>query len=1467
MKSKPTPPTLGRKAEDIAQALLDRLSLYQADWTPSKQGPTQALIRIFSRYLQSLGERIDAAAQKRGLAFLDMLGLDLLPAQPARAPVVFKALPPQIGDSVIPKGTRVGAKNTNTGETLVFETENEIALACASLVNVIAVDPYNDKWADQSGNLANPETKKPFTPFKPSDNLVPIEHSFYIGQDPYFSISGNVVVELSISVLTPGGSYSYIAWKYYSGNDWIDFNPSLDETVGFESVCKKHLVTIKADDAQSFTCSNNDIKTYWIKGNYRCPISICPYALRPLVPVISIDGVRSYSRELAAVLSITEKSDPDTRTWFGSQICLTVKIDSIYSDFDTSLTMQVVITGPTGKLAISGPVNINTPPLTTKSPIDPGQYHMTASALGFNTLQYDFLLDISSPNINQSTATITIMKNRAQLLPEPSLFFGQVRLDINGIIQPFGQQAQVGCPSFDIGCAADFGQKNSKIIFNANDTDPSQKPQKNLGGKIWSKLDAGISDKLLSISFMDSMNGMAICSSGVSPPAIIPISVYITKDGGNSWFPCLLHDDNLLRPEDPHKQADDLRSVYLFPDMKRAVAVGTNSTILVTNDGGEHWTRSNSDIIDMDPANEGSQVSLSSVHFSNRGYGMTVGSRGWWLRPDSGATWGAYWAGVFKYAQPHAGNKMLTSVYCFDDSRSVAVGFSGTVMIGTLDDQSETKWNPAYIGSAEIPYNLTQNLVCVHFADAMHGWAVGENGVIIVTYNRGDSWLLQISGTTNTLNAVYCADPQNIVAVGDNGTILVTQDAGHTWSPWPGGSNTTNNLRSVYYDLKDGTHGVAVGDNGTVLILGDAEDPSSKKSLSKTLTIEYRDRNRKRWTDTGIPSNVIEHFIDKGGNLTFDLNFDILTDLYHDLEATWFRMRITSGGFGYSCEVSGKEVIDYAPPLLDGFSVQYFRKISLASPQICMTYDDYYGWEDVTLNNSSTGFTPFKFVPDSSQTVYLGFDRSLPAGEVSFYFDLDISESAAISCGVVWECWDGKNWQELITQDDTYGFSTPGIVTLLWPGASLPLLERFGNLRCWIRIHGQAQDAIFPNVTIKGIYLNAVWADQVQTFQNEILGTGDGQLSQIVFFPRKPILAGERIEVRELDGARAEAAWPMLEAELRAKGLSDEDFRLVKDRRTDRLSEVWVRWQSKPNLFFSGPDDRHYVIERSQGRVLFGDGRHGLPPPPGTTNILAWSYRSGGGTVGNVPAGAINQLLSGVLSSGVDNPRAAEGGTDTETLEAAARRCPAMIRHRRQAITLADYEDLAREASPAVALARAVFYPAHQSAGGMGDGFIPAEPARLQIWVAPISVDPQPLPSLGLCQEILQFVKMRVPATAAGLIQVAPPIYQPIAVQADIAPVDFNEAKTVLDRCQTALAAFLHPLTGGPEGQGWAFGRDVFLSDVAAVLGAVPGVGYLAQLSFLDASGNPVADLSISVPEDRLVAVGSLKLKLASKGG
>jgi len=140
-----------RTADDVAADVERRAPAYTPTWRLGRSGPGAAATAAFGRFMRALIERVNRAPDKHELAFLDLLGVDLLPAHAARAPLVFTPLP-GVGDSQVPAGTRAAAKIV--GGQVVFETESPIGLAGARLAEVVTVWPGRDQYADHSAALA-----------------------------------------------------------------------------------------------------------------------------------------------------------------------------------------------------------------------------------------------------------------------------------------------------------------------------------------------------------------------------------------------------------------------------------------------------------------------------------------------------------------------------------------------------------------------------------------------------------------------------------------------------------------------------------------------------------------------------------------------------------------------------------------------------------------------------------------------------------------------------------------------------------------------------------------------------------------------------------------------------------------------------------------------------------------------------------------------------------------------------------------------------------------------------------------------------------------------------------------------------------------------------------------------------------------------------------------------------------------
>lgn len=363
---------------------------------------------------------------------------------------------------------------------------------------------------------------------------------------------------------------------------------------------------------------------------------------------------------------------------------------------------------------------------------------------------------------------------------------------------------------------------------------------------------------------------------------------------------------------------------------------------------------------------------------------------------------------------------------------------------------------------------------------------------------------------------------------------------------------------------------------------------------------------------------------------------------------------------------------------------------------------------------------------------------------------------------------------------------------LFWIRASLP--ERTPPV-------GESLDLPLPILT--GVALNTVIAQQAMSVQDEILGSSNGNSGQTFSTFRKPILPGQQVEVLERRATVAGTA-----------GADRED---------------WVPWQEVQDFHLSEPLDRHYLVDRQAGQVRFGDGRAGQVPPIGSRNVRI-TYRTGGGRAGNVAARTITTLVAGgKLIENVTNFVPAAGGADAETPDALLERAPRSLRHRGRAVTVEDYEDLAKLASPEVARALCVPLidlaqaPSKVSTPQDGD----AGAGMVSVIIVPRSDAANPLPTQTLMRQVASYLRENSLATTS--ISVVGPLYLRVNIKVSIILRSIRYDAQVKRELHQAFTTFLHPLTGR-YGQGWPFGRQPHESDIHRLIRGVAGVDYVESI-------------------------------------
>jgi predicted phage baseplate assembly protein len=353
---------------------------------------------------------------------------------------------------------------------------------------------------------------------------------------------------------------------------------------------------------------------------------------------------------------------------------------------------------------------------------------------------------------------------------------------------------------------------------------------------------------------------------------------------------------------------------------------------------------------------------------------------------------------------------------------------------------------------------------------------------------------------------------------------------------------------------------------------------------------------------------------------------------------------------------------------------------------------------------------------------------------------------------------------------------------------------------------------------VRGMRLNAVELSQARTVENEIVASSLGEPNLTAALAERPVLPDSvRLRVRE--------------------DLTDED-RTALDVLDDRVRfpGSWVLWQRVDSLVGQGPEARVFVLEPASGRLRFGDGRTGKIPPAGRDGIRCFSYQQGGDDAGNLPAWTPARLTSAV--EGVDSvvlPIDTAGGYDapaTATLFATA---PARLRHAGQAMSPADIEALAVTASGDVVRAHCA-----RPAG-------PRRPIRIAIVVRGPSR--RPVPTLSQRDTVAAFVREHGwGGLTEDAVEVGPPDWLPVAVSAGlVAPRD--RLAEVEAAAKAALLQLFDPVSGGPDGTGWPFGRRPVVTDLLRTLDGIAGLERVVATGITAIGARPLDRL----PADGLV--------------
>lgn len=438
---------------------------------------------------------------------------------------------------------------------------------------------------------------------------------------------------------------------------------------------------------------------------------------------------------------------------------------------------------------------------------------------------------------------------------------------------------------------------------------------------------------------------------------------------------------------------------------------------------------------------------------------------------------------------------------------------------------------------------------------------------------------------------------------------------------------------------------------------------------------------------------------------------------------------------------------------------------------------------------------------DTGRSLFIGFDKPLSQQPVNVLLLVEQEREHGKFAPMKVEPLIGDRLVPIVANDTTRALGESGLLSMSF-AVGPTARELFGQSLFWLRLTPAAADSAADwKPTLRGAYLNAVWASATETMTRELVGSSEGAPNLTLHLARPPLLDNTlKLRVKEPLGEEQRAA-------------------LLRQDKNSVLSTVeglpgdWVLWNQVPDPGDEAPDRRVYALDESDGEIRFGDGQHGAIPPIGADSIVAFSYkRTEPGTPGStdVPANSITARTQLGLVSPVPTVEAAfaadqaAGGAAPEPAERVVRFGSARLRHRGRAVTPRDLEDLALQSSPKIAQAHCVVRPSY-------------------VKLVLVMRGNNPAPNAAEVRELRRLLLAAAPANLAApqVLRIQGPDVRTLRIELNLTIAELDYSGEVARDAKQRVKDLFDVATGGIAKDGWQLGESPQASDIAYVLSDV----------------------------------------------
>src|SRR5262245_49362599 len=152
----PVPKLDDRTFQDLVNETKRLIPRYCPEWTDHNvSDPGVTLIELFAYIADVMLYRINRVPERNYVKWLEMLGIRLLPPEPARTDVTFYLTGPQPDTVTITAGTEVATMRTESQESVNFATDFDLNIYVPTLFQVL-VSRDSTSYHDYMPAVRNP---------------------------------------------------------------------------------------------------------------------------------------------------------------------------------------------------------------------------------------------------------------------------------------------------------------------------------------------------------------------------------------------------------------------------------------------------------------------------------------------------------------------------------------------------------------------------------------------------------------------------------------------------------------------------------------------------------------------------------------------------------------------------------------------------------------------------------------------------------------------------------------------------------------------------------------------------------------------------------------------------------------------------------------------------------------------------------------------------------------------------------------------------------------------------------------------------------------------------------------------------------------------------------------------------------------------------------------------------------------